>query len=69
MTSEELCDLVIEALEDVKARDIVKLDVREMTTVTDYMIVNGCSSICRTRWFTSCCRGSASSTTWRNSGC
>ena len=39
MNSEQLSDLVVEALEDVKAKDIVKLDVRDMTTVTDYMVV------------------------------
>lgn len=39
MNSEELRDLVVEALEDIKALDIVKLDVRKMTTVTDWMIV------------------------------
>jgi ribosome-associated protein len=39
MNSEQLSDLVIDALEEVKARDIVKLDVRKLTTVTDYMIV------------------------------
>jgi len=39
MNSEQLCDLVVDALEEVKAKDIVKLDVRELTTVTDYMIV------------------------------
>ena len=39
MDSKDLSDLVIEALEDVKARDIVRLDVSELTTVTDYMIV------------------------------
>jgi len=39
MNSEELCDLVVEALEDVKGKDIVKLDVHKMTTVTDYMVV------------------------------
>ena len=39
MNSSELTDLVIEALDDVKAKDISRLDVRDMTTVTDYMIV------------------------------
>jgi ribosome-associated protein len=39
MNSKQLSDLVVEALEEVKARDIVKLDVRKLTTVTDYMIV------------------------------
>ena len=39
MNSEQLSDLVVEALDDIKAKDVVKLDVRDMTTVTDYMIV------------------------------
>jgi len=39
MNSEQLCELVVEALESVKAKDVVKLDVRELTTVTDYMVV------------------------------
>lgn len=39
MNSEALTDLVVDALDDVKAKDIVRLDVREMTTVTDYMVV------------------------------
>jgi ribosome-associated protein len=39
MNSEDLRDLVVEALDDVKGQDIVCLDVRDMTTVTDYMIV------------------------------
>lgn len=39
MNSKQLSDLVVEALEEVKAKDIVTLDVRQLTTVTDYMIV------------------------------
>ena len=39
MNSEQLSELVIEALDDSKATDIVRLDVRNMTSVTDYMIV------------------------------
>ena len=39
MNSEALTDLVVDALEDVKARDIVRLDVRDVTTVTDFMVV------------------------------
>ncbi len=45
MNSEELSDLVVDALKDIKAVDIIKLDVRDMTTVTDWMIVaSGTSS-------------------------
>ncbi|MDX1498347.1 MAG: ribosome silencing factor [Woeseiaceae bacterium] len=45
MNSEQLSNLVVDALDDVKARDIVRLDVRDMTTVTDYMVVaSGTSS-------------------------
>jgi len=45
MNSEALTDLVVEALDDVKAKDIVRLDVRDATTVTDYMVVaSGTSS-------------------------
>lgn len=39
MNSEQLSTLVVDALEDVKARDIVCLDVRDLTSVTDYMVV------------------------------
>ena len=45
MNSKQLSALVIEALDDIKAQDIIKLDVRDMTSVTDYMIVaSGTSS-------------------------
>ena len=45
MNSEELTALVIDALEEVKGKDIVKLDVSNLTTVTDYMVVaSGTSS-------------------------
>jgi len=39
MNSKALSDLIVEALDDVKGQDIVSLDVHDMTTVTDYMIV------------------------------
>lgn len=45
MNSEELSELVIEALEDLKGRDIVRLDVSDMTTVTDYMVVASGTSV------------------------
>ena len=45
MNSEQLSDLIVAALDDVKGQNIVKLDVRKMTSVTDYMIVaSGTSS-------------------------
>lgn len=39
MNSDELVDLIVDALEDIKALDIVKLDVSKMTPVTDWMVV------------------------------
>jgi ribosome-associated protein len=39
MNSEQLCALIIDALDDIKAKNIVTLDVRNMTSVTDYMVV------------------------------
>lgn len=39
MNSEKLTALAVAALDDVKAKDVVVLDVRDMTTVTDYMVV------------------------------
>jgi ribosome-associated protein len=39
MNSEQLSELIVDALEEVKGKDIVKLDVRNLTSVTDYMVV------------------------------
>ena len=39
MNSDELCDLVVDALDDIKAQDVVRLNVQDMTTVTDWMVV------------------------------
>ena len=39
MNSEQLSELVVDALDEVKGQDIVRLDVRNLTTVTDYMVV------------------------------
>ncbi|MBE01537.1 ribosome silencing factor [Marinobacter lutaoensis] len=39
MQAEELRDIVVRALEDVKAEDISVIDVRERTSVTDFMVL------------------------------
>lgn len=39
MQVEELKDLVIKELEDMKARDIVVIDVRGKTSITDIMVI------------------------------
>ncbi len=45
MNSEQLSQLVVDALDDIKGQDIVRLDVGNLTTVTDYMIIaSGTSS-------------------------
>ena len=45
MQSKRLCQLAVDALEDLKAVDIVRLDVRKLSDFTDYMIIaNGRSS-------------------------
>jgi ribosome-associated protein len=45
MTLEELRDLVIDTLDDMKAKDIKVLDVRGKTSITDIMIIaSGTSS-------------------------
>ncbi len=45
LSTSELKDLVVNALEDTKAKDISVIDVREITDVTDLMIIaSGTSS-------------------------
>ncbi len=45
MKADELKALVVNAVEEMKGVDLVVLDVRKMTTITDYMIVvSGTSS-------------------------
>lgn len=39
MKPEQLRDLVVQALEDVKGVDIRVLDVRGLTAITDYMVI------------------------------
>ncbi len=39
MQAEQLKDTVIQALENVKAQDVSVIDVRDRTSVTDYMIL------------------------------
>ena len=39
MQTDKLIELVYQALEDMKAKEIVTLDVRERSSVTDYMII------------------------------
>ena len=44
MKSTQIKKLVITALEDMKAKDLVTLDVRKLTSVTDYMVIASGSS-------------------------
>jgi len=39
MKPEELRDLAVTALEEMKGTDIVTMDVRSLTSITDYMIM------------------------------
>ena len=39
MSPKNLCDHVVRALEDLKGREILALDVSRATSVTDYMVI------------------------------
>jgi ribosome-associated protein len=39
MNPEELRDLAITALEDIKGLNIIAIDVRSLTSITDYMVI------------------------------
>jgi ribosome-associated protein len=39
MQAEQLKELVVNALEDIKAQDVSVIDVRDRTSVTDYMVL------------------------------
>ncbi len=39
MPIEDLLTLITSALEDMKGKDIVQLDVRGLSNVTDYMVI------------------------------
>ena len=39
MHTDELKKIAVQAMEDMKALDIAEYDVRDMTSVTDYMLI------------------------------
>jgi ribosome-associated protein len=49
MQVEEIRNAAVSALEDIKARDIVVLDVRKLTALFDYMIVASADSARQTK--------------------
>jgi len=49
MQAEEIKQCVVEALEEIKARDIVVLDTRKLTAMFDYMIVASAESTRQTK--------------------
>ncbi|MCJ8170616.1 ribosome silencing factor [Atopomonas sediminilitoris] len=39
MQAEQLVELAVAAIEEIKGKDIITLDVREKTSVTDFMVI------------------------------
>jgi ribosome-associated protein len=53
MHAETICKAAIDALEDIKAKDIVVLDVKKMTSLFDFIIVASAESTRQARALTS----------------
>jgi len=49
MRAEAICHAAVEALDDIKAEDIVVMDVRQMSSLFDYVIVASAESTRQTR--------------------
>jgi ribosome-associated protein len=49
MQAEKIREFVVEALEEIKARDVVVLDTRKLTSMFDYMIVASAESTRQTK--------------------
>jgi ribosome-associated protein len=49
MQAEQIRQLAVEALEEIKARDVVVLDTRKLTSMFDYMIVASAESTRQTK--------------------
>ena len=49
MQAEAICNAAVEALEDIKAEDIVVMDVRKLSSLFDYVIVASAESTRQTR--------------------
>jgi ribosome-associated protein len=49
MQAEQIRQFAVEALEEIKARDVVVLDTRKLTSMFDYMIVASAESTRQTR--------------------
>jgi ribosome-associated protein len=44
MEPEEFARFVVDALDDLKSVNTVTLDVRDLTDVTDYLVITSCTS-------------------------
>lgn len=49
MTPENLRDLAVKTLDDMKAADITVMDVRTLTSITDYMVICSARSTRQTK--------------------